>query len=236
MRNILTVMGVAFATVVAGILIGVGSLRLSPPLVNSTNRVLRAYVAVGGGGSGTVLQRGGRTWVLTAQHCVYNPRTGELRDSPIVSRDGTNYTAIVVAHSEEEDLALLLLDENILGDVTFADPDISPPLGTPLMHAGNLMGRYPRSFVTGILSGYDRVFDGKNYWQTSVDCFPGSSGGGMYLLDGRYVGMLTRGDAPTLNFIIPVHRVYAWAVANDLGWLFDPTKPVIVIVNPLINL
>jgi S1-C subfamily serine protease len=201
------------------------------PVFNSTNRVLQASVAVNNGGTGVLLQRAGRSWVLTAQHCVGNPWTGELMSTQKVSRFGTDYTATVVAHSREEDLALLLLDEVIPGDLTFADPDVVPALGTPLIHVGNLLAKYERSFVAGILSGYGREFDDKDFWQTTVAAFPGSSGGGVYTVDGKYVGMLTRGDAPTLNFIIPVRRIHDWAVAEGLEWLFDKTKPVIVIVR-----
>ena len=56
--------------------------------------------------------------------------------------------------------------------------------------------------VLDLGSGGGTVFD-----QTTVTAFPGSSGGGVFLTDGKYVGMLVRGAGETFNLIVPVRRM-----------------------------
>jgi S1-C subfamily serine protease len=200
--------------------------------VDTTNMVLQASVRVktSGTGTGVLLQRGSRTWVLTAAHCVADMRTGDLYDGLEVSRavyqsgyevGRITYHARVIEYSVKEDLALLLLDGTAPGNTRFAPQYIVPRLGTPLMHVGNLIGVNEQSFVVGLLSGYGRTLMENHFWQTSVDAWPGSSGGGVYTLDGQLVGLLTMGSGPTLNYIIPVSRIHAWACLNKLDWIFQ---------------
>ena len=69
------------------------------------------------------------------------------------------------------------------------------------------------------LSGGPKVlFD-----QTTVTAFPGSSGGGVFTTDGRYMGMLVRGAGETFNLIVPVRRIKKWAEKENLLWAMNPS-------------
>jgi hypothetical protein len=97
------------------------------------------------------------------------------------------------------------------------------PIGTQLFHVGSLLGQMgANSMTTGIISQVGRTLGKKEYDQTTVTAFPGSSGGGVYLTDGRYVGMLVRGAGEGFNLMVPVRRMLQWAEKNDIMWAIDP--------------
>ena len=136
--------------------------------------------------------------------------------------------------TDGEDLALLLIrkigfvDQN----TEFFLEDRNVEIGEPLLHVGSLLGQAgANSMTNGIMSQVGRVLnigsgDGTVFDQTTVTAFPGSSGGGVFMNDGRYVGMLVRGSGETFNFIVPVRRMIRWAKKRDIEWAIDTTKPV----------
>lgn len=141
--------------------------------------------------------------------------------------------AVVIRYSEKEDLALLRIrKENFISaSVDFyleehpcGEPNI-PKIGTRLFHVGSLLGQAgSNSMTSGILSQIGRVYPGigkEVYDQTTVAAFPGSSGGGVYLEDGRYVGMLVRGAGETFNLIVPVRRMIKWAKVAGVEWAIN---------------
>ena len=56
--------------------------------------------------------------------------------------------------------------------------------------------------------------------------FPGSSGGGVYLTDGRYVGMIVRGAGETFNLTVPIRRMREWAKRMGVEFTLDPSLKV----------
>ena len=77
------------------------------------------------------------------------------------------------------------------------------------------------SMTTGIVSQQGRLIGGGNkkvFDQTTCPGFPGSSGGGVYLTDGHYMGMLVRGAGETFNLIVPVRRMIWWAKEAGVEW------------------
>lgn len=105
-----------------------------------------------------------------------------------------------------------------------------PAIGTHLLHVGSLLGQFGSNSMTdGIMSQHGRLFGGVGggagviFDQTTVNAFPGSSGGGVFLEDGRYVGMLVRGAGETFNFIVPVRRLHKWAKDAGVEWAVDHT-------------
>jgi len=142
--------------------------------------------------------------------------------------------AKVVAYSDPEngeDLALLeILQDNFKPLAISAKFDLSADLqeiGTKLVHVGCTQGLY-NSVSYGVISqsDVDLIKTGKMFDQTSTMAYPGSSGGGMYLENGLYMGMLTRGGGAGLNFIVPMRRILPWAKSMGVEWALDPKVKV----------
>lgn len=132
--------------------------------------------------------------------------------------------AEVIRYSAEQDLALLRLRKTnfVQSTVTFYLENEIPAIGTDLLHVGSLLGQLgSNSMTTGIMSQHGRLIDKKVFDQTTVAAFPGSSGGGVYLKDGRMVGMLVRGAGETFNLIVPVRRLHDWAKKANVDWAVD---------------
>ena len=128
-----------------------------------------------------------------------------------------------------EDLALLMVRSRGYGkaSASFYLDEEEPiiPIGTSLYHVGSLRGQMGANSMTyGIVSQVGRILGhGKvEYDQTTVTAFPGSSGGGVYTTDGKYVGMIVRGAGEGFNFMVPVRRMMRWAEEHDIMWALDP--------------
>lgn len=143
--------------------------------------------------------------------------------------------AVVIKYSDAtdgEDLALLMIKKFNFVDSSakfYDDKDnIGLPLGTQLYHVGSLLGEGgANSMTTGIMSQIGRMVSLNNgsktlFDQTTVTAFPGSSGGGVFLTDGQYIGMLVRGAGETFNLIVPMRRIHKWAKSEDLLWALNP--------------
>tara|TARA_R100000152_G_C6778743_1_gene209669 strand:+ start:11 stop:913 length:903 start_codon:yes stop_codon:yes gene_type:complete len=143
--------------------------------------------------------------------------------------------ATVVKYSDAtdgEDLALLMIKKFNFVDVSakfYKDENKTGlPLGTQLYHVGSLLGESgANSMTTGIMSQVGRMLALNSstkvlFDQTTVTAFPGSSGGGVFLTDGQYIGMLVRGAGETFNLIVPVRRMAKWAASEKIEWAIDP--------------
>tara|TARA_Y100000361_G_C11150590_1_gene340770 strand:- start:1065 stop:1988 length:924 start_codon:yes stop_codon:yes gene_type:complete len=138
--------------------------------------------------------------------------------------------ATVVKYSDAddgEDLALLMVRAKDYGKASAKfyldkeEPII--PIGTQLFHVGSLLGQFgSNSMTSGIISQVGRIYNKVEYDQTTVTAFPGSSGGGVYLQDGRYVGMIVRGAGEGFNLMVPVRRMIRWSKEHDIMWALDP--------------
>ena len=141
--------------------------------------------------------------------------------------------AVVIRYSAKEDLALLQIRkfnfisanaEFYLEETSSGEPKI-PRIGSALFHVGSLLGQAGcNSMTSGIVSQIGRVYPGigkEVFDQTTVAAFPGSSGGGVYLEDGRYIGMLVRGAGETFNLIVPVRRMLRWAKSANVEWALN---------------
>ena len=145
--------------------------------------------------------------------------------------------ARVVKYSDSEtneDLALLMiLKRDFINDSAkfYLEADKTPKIGDELIHVGSLLGQGgANSMTTGIISQIGRTVNlsGGNvvvFDQTTCPAFPGSSGGGVFLKNGKYVGMLVRGAGETFNLIVPVRRMYSFAEKNNILWALDESLP-----------
>jgi S1-C subfamily serine protease len=181
---------------------------------------------------------------LRSTRTVVDPRTGakrtiiEFADAQIIKtlvEDGRTVGRIemdakVIRYSDADhghDLALLRVRKKnfIATSSRFYLDEKIPSLGTRLFHVGSLLGQVgSNSMTAGIVSQHGRVLSGLNgvFDQTTVTAFPGSSGGGVYLEDGRYIGMLVRGAGEGFNLIVPVRRMRTWAKEANVEWAMDP--------------
>jgi S1-C subfamily serine protease len=214
----------------------------------------------GGEGSGVIKTRvrGNDTinFVWTAAHVVDNlrhvrqvidPKTGtprsvvEFSDAKVIKElreDGRTVGklemfASVIRFSAEEDLALLRIRKTNFVKVSadFYLEDNIPSLGTNLYHVGSLLGQLGSNSMTpGIMSQHGRLINKKIFDQTTVGAFPGSSGGGVYLHDGKndgkLIGILVRGAGETFNLIVPVRRIREWAKEAKVEWALDDRIPL----------
>jgi len=187
--------------------------------------VARTALIMDGEGQGTVtlVRRGGVVWGLTCAHCtdglalrvrLFDPDT--VLDAELVLKDDVADIAIVRVPKVARDLPELVL---YAGE--------HPASLTPLYHVGNFHGsRMPLSFSVGVFSGSYRNLDGVLFDQTTVTALPGSSGGGVYLQSGEYIGMISRAAASDVNFIVPARTIRRWAIDHNADFIFEPTLRV----------
>lgn len=211
--------------------------------------------AEGSEGSGVVKTReiDGKqvNFVWTAEHVidslrtvreVIDPKSGtkrqvvSYRDAEIIKElveDGRRVgelkmDAEVIRCSDQEDLALLRIRKRdfVAASVTFYLKEEIPPIGTDLYHVGSLLGQTgANSMTSGIVSQIGRILDKQEFDQTTCTSFPGSSGGGVFLRSGEFVGLIVRGAGEGFNLMIPVRRVRRFAKEAGVQWAVDDAVP-----------
>ena len=169
---------------------------------------------------------------------VIDPKSGTkrtkvtFRDAAVVKElieDGRRVgelkmDAVVVRYSKDEDLALLRIRKRdfVKSSVVFYLDEKIPQVGTDLYHVGSLLSQMgSNSLTSGIVSQIGRTIAKEEFDQGTCVAFPGSSGGGVYLRDGRYIGALTRGAGEGFNLYVPVRRMLKWARSAGIEWAID---------------
>ena len=180
-------------------------------------------------GSAVVIGPGGL--LLTNAHVIDDGVAVHVR-----TMDGRDVETTVIGRDPEADLALLRCsDASGLVPVVFGD-SAATPVGTFVVAIGNPYGLH-HSVSFGILSAKARGLDdsGLEFLQTDAAVNPGNSGGGLFDLDGRLLGVTSTIFSPSgsvnvgLNFAIPVNvvkvllpQLKAGAVRH--GWLGVSTR------------
>lgn len=155
-----------------------------------------------------------------------------IEDGRIVGRLEIDAEVIRYSNADDgEDLALLKVRKKnfVESSVTarFLLTNTPPDVGTELLHVGSLRGQFgANSLTSGIYSQHGRLLGKTVFDQTTCAAFPGSSGGGVFLRDGQYVGMLVRGAGETFNLIVPVRRMIIWAKRAKVEWAMDQSVPM----------
>jgi serine protease Do len=157
-----------------------------------------------GTGSGFVLEADGL--VVTNHHVVDGARRLEVR-----LPDGRSFEATVLGSDAATDLAVLRLEgADELPVVTLGESE-SLRVGDWVVAIGSPMG-LEHSATVGILSGRSRGNLGLyadsylDFLQTDADIAPGSSGGPLFDLSGRVVGITTAVGAGGPGFAIPIDQ------------------------------
>ncbi len=188
-------------------------------------------------GSGTIINYGEYSYVLTAEHVI--DQIIELNEKDkifhpvdvihIYNEYGTEvsqtkYLSEVVAYSKEKDIAILKLSKRRAFSSS-AKPYMKPelkPIGTKIYHMGCYYGRDGyNSFGEGVITYNGRASVGQRLVQTNSVVFPGSSGGGIFLQStGEYIGMVLSMRDPSIGFYKPVQDIRKWAKTVGYGHLF----------------
>lgn len=190
-----------------------------------------------GQGSGVVIKRKGadgpQVFVWTAAHVVEGCAEVDVVQ-PIRNHNEkvgyTFFTGKVILYLPESDIALLWVDApgSYFEAAEFAD--CAPPdVGTPLFHVGNFLGEpFDGSVSRGTQSQigvFPRAAQGWP-WQFPLDqatlaACPGSSGGPVFLENGKVVGLVV--GAPgrgALGFVcyVPVRQIHLMVFEHGFSW------------------
>ena len=177
-----------------------------------------------GFGSGFVLTEDG--YVVTNAHVVRN-----ASEISIGLPDGREFDAQIIGADDRTDVAVLKIEATGLPVLELGDSD-TLKVGQWVLTIGSPFG-FEYTATQGIVSAVGRSLPSENYVpliQTDVAVNPGNSGGPLFDLDGKVVGVNSRivsrsGGFTGLSFAIPVNVVRS--VADQLrdkgyvtrGWL-----------------
>ncbi len=166
-------------------------------------------------GSGVIIDREGR--ILTNYHVA-----GRAAEIYVTLANKERVPAKLIGDDHWTDLAIVQMDmetvkkKNI--DFNFADLGTSKNLlpGQDVMAVGTPFG-LARTMTLGIVSNNERTFypdrmsidefetgDFSNWIQMDTPINPGNSGGPLVDMDGKVVGINTRGGGQNLNFAVPI--------------------------------
>lgn len=184
-------------------------------------------------GSGVFIKRmvdgKSRTFVWTAAHNVAE-KDNRLLPTLIITSQLTGgeikvrsvYVTTMVRYSKTADLALFLLkdDHDPIQNGAHFNTDV-PRVGSWVLHVGSPSGE-SGTMSRGIISQVGR--GGLDQTDTSVN--HGSSGGGIFNLDGELLGIVISMRTPTLNYFCPSREIDAWAKQVGVPWAVDENLPV----------
>jgi len=222
--------------------------------------VVRVTVGTGGG-SGTVLYSedrgdGCKTYVLTNHHVVESAikiksewsslfqadRKREFNDPVKVEvfcyaensmQDKCDsYQADIVAHSKQEDLAVVKLraSREIQYVAKILPKDAEVFIFTPIWAVGCSL-LHPPVQTPGSITYLDDIIDRKTYWMGNANIIYGNSGGAVFMKyrnDYYFIGVPSRvsvtgfGQAVThMGYFAPITRVRKWLAEEKLDFFTD---------------
>lgn len=175
--------------------------------------------------SGVLFNAHGAQYVLTAGHCVDGVDEIWVR---YIKADGSFIDALgfvlFSGNDRDRDAGLVLLPEEPfpdLGPLPLYDGR-SPLRGSDVLHVGNPGGELWYSAIYGKIVYIDRELDtlGK-FDQINCASIGGSSGGGVWTLDGRFLGIVVRGvsGGPGIMFINPSRYIRLWFAEKGYEWV-----------------
>ncbi len=173
---------------------------------------------VSGAGSGVIISTGG--YIVTNHHVIEGASNIKVRLT-----DGTEHEAKLVGTDSKTDIAVLLIKPTEGAELSTATigKSTSLSLGQTVIAIGNPLGELGGTVTDGIISSLARevAIDGGGYMsllQTNAAVSPGNSGGGLFDLYGRLIGVVnaksTGEGIEGISFAIPIDT--AWDVASQL--------------------
>jgi S1-C subfamily serine protease len=171
-------------------------------------------------GSGTLFEKDSEFYVITARHVVQAAKGKQLRAAQMLhDKKPISVNAEVIRQCEHTDVAVLKVGQGVFSKgVTFyrdcCQPNQGKPpqLDTPIVHCGSMEGLH-HTVTRGYIVGLDR--DMRDMCdlgpckadQADITASFGSSGGGVFLVDGRYIGMAYAGAPQRIIFFVPIRQI-----------------------------
>ena len=167
-------------------------------------------------GSGFVISSNATTsYILTNYHVI-----NDVSDITVFFADGTSYDATLVGGEQENDIAVLRVEQGNLQTVTLGDSD-ALNVGENVYAIGNPLGELTFTFTGGYVSAKDRsvtMSDGTvmNMLQTDTAINNGNSGGPLFNEYGQVIGIVSaklssssssEASVEGLGFAIPINDV-----------------------------
>lgn len=158
-------------------------------------------------GSGFFITADG--YILTNYHVIEG-----AYEVTVTTYDGTEYPAEITGYEQSNDIAVLRVD----GEFEPAELGDSSTLavGDDVLVIGNALGELSYTFTDGVVSYLNRAVStesGKviNMFQTNAAINEGNSGGPVYSMEGKVVGIASAkyasGSVEGLGFCIPINDV-----------------------------
>ena len=183
---------------------------------NMTTNVWGQTVKNAVSGSGFVISSNDTaSYILTNYHVIDG-----VTDITVFFADGKSYDATLVGGEEENDIAVLKIDQGNLRPVVLGDSD-AINVGEDVYAIGNPLGELTFTFTGGYVSAKDRsvtMSDGTvmNMIQTDTAINSGNSGGPLFDKYGQVVGIVSaklssssssEASVEGLGFAIPINDV-----------------------------
>ena len=163
-------------------------------------------------GSGVIISADG--YILTCHHVV-----ADAKKVTVTLNSGSKYEATHVGFDEASDLAVIRISPKADEPLVFVEQGCSADLvvGEKVVAIGNPLGTLGGTVTDGIVSATERnitTSDGTNMTllQTNAAINSGNSGGGLFNLDGKLIGIVNAKYASAgvegLAFAIPIDSAY----------------------------
>lgn len=178
---------------------------LLPPAQGETKQGEKKTV---GGGSGFIISEDGM--ILTNHHVISDTNAEYV----VVTNDGKEYPATVVANDSLNDISIMKIEANGLTPLELDETPVQ--IGQTVIAIGNTLGEYRNTVTRGVVSGINRVVQASSEngdvgtiyeaIQTDAAINPGNSGGPLLSLSGKVVGINTAvsREGQSIGFAIPV--------------------------------
>lgn len=158
-------------------------------------------------GTGVIVREDG--YIVTCHHVI------DGADTIVVTLDDkTEYTGELIGHDERFDLAVIRVAAQGMAAAQFGDSD-AVRAGEGVVIIGNPLGEFGSSVSAGILSAPTRELTiagtPLRLMQTDAAVNPGNSGGGMFNMQGEFIGIvnakISASGIEGIGFAIPLNTV-----------------------------
>ena len=164
-------------------------------------------------GSGVIISPEG--YIITCNHVVES-----AQEITVTLNSGSKYVAALVGSDPSNDLAVLRIQPKESEPLTYAEQGCSDKLvvGEHVVAIGNPLGTLGGTVTDGIISATNREITSSDnqtmtLLQTNAAINQGNSGGGLFNMDGKLIGIVNAKYAASgvegLAFAIPIDLAYA---------------------------